>query len=232
MSTRLNRRGFLGSLAIGMGGVALAPIVASCSKSKPAPGPSGPTPVSSSDGETGGIPEVPVTRPDDWDPIAFNKSRGNAGAIPDSYREAINGAEGDSKHLGKHLPYKPSADETVVDEGKIALMWGDPEKGHALHPNAPRTDANPEGHWYNWIRIRKAVDGEAEEVESNFSNWPETEAGDSGAYAVKGGGDIEEDSGKNTIYIAALPTDVSPGDTIRIWCHCLTHGEYVDFITL
>jgi hypothetical protein len=33
-------------------------------------------------------------------------------------------------------------------------------------------------------------------------------------------------------FVAALPDDVAPGDTIRIYAHCLTHGEYVDFMTI
>ena len=111
-------------------------------------------------------------------------------------------------------------------------MWGNPELGHAKHPNASKSEANPIGHWYDWIRIRKAVPGEAEELQSQYSDWPGIVEGDNGAYAVSGGGEITEDGGKNTMYLAALPKDLKPGDTIRIHAHCLTHGEYVDFLTI
>ena len=48
--------------------------------------------------------------------------------------------------------------------------------------------------------------------------------------AVAGGGDITAESGKNTVYLCKLPDGLQKGDTVRIWAHCLTHGEYVDFI--
>jgi hypothetical protein len=111
-------------------------------------------------------------------------------------------------------------------------MWGDPAKGHAKHPNAPRSESNPEGHWYNWIKIRKATDGDAQEIESRFSNWPTTEPTDNGRYAAFEGTDPAADAGKNTVYLVALPPDVRPGDTVRVHAHCLTHGEYVDFVTV
>lgn len=174
---------------------------------------------------------VPRSRPADWDAVAFNRDRGNAGAIPDSYLPKVNGEDGESAHLGKHLPYVPG--EVTVADGKLALMWGDPTKGHVRHPQAvPSANNNNEGHWYNWIRVRKAVDAPADEAETRFSAWPEAAADDSGAYAVQGGGDITEDSGKNTVYVVALPPDVGPGDWVRIYAHCLTHGEYVDFLRL
>ncbi|MFT6399762.1 MAG: hypothetical protein ACJAYU_004531, partial [Bradymonadia bacterium] len=98
-------------------------------------------------------------------------------------------------------------------------------------PNAERSDANnDEGHWYNSIKLRKAMAGEAEEAESTYVDWPGIGDGATGAYAVFGGGDITENSGKNTIYMAALPSDVAAGDWVRVHAHCLTHGEYVDFI--
>jgi hypothetical protein len=70
------------------------------------------------------------------------------------------------------------------------------------------------------------------ELESRYSEWPGISPDDNGAYAVFGGGEITDDAGKNTIYLAALPPGVVSGDTVRIWAHCLTHGEYVDFITV
>ena len=45
----------------------------------------------------------------------------------------------------------------AVRAGMIALMWGDPAKGHAKHPNAVRNETNNgEGHWYDRIAVRKA----------------------------------------------------------------------------
>lgn len=189
------------------------------------------------EGPAEGPPEPeapPVTKPDGWDPIAYNRDRGNAGAIPKSYREAINGPDGVEKHLGKHLPYQPELTTEVAPEGHVALMWGDPQKGHTRHPNADRGPANNnEGHWYNWIRIRKAVEGDdATEVQSDFSGWPKTADADTGKYVGLAGKEVESEQGKNTIYLARLPKGVKPGDTVRIWAHCLTHGEYVDFLTL
>lgn len=235
-----NRRDFLKKLAMTTGAVVLMPAVSAC-KSAPAPAPEDPK----TDAPTTDAPESqpatsaattpatpPLVKPEGWDAIAYNKERGNAGAIPESYLGKVNGADGDTKHLGKHLPYIPTLDEGAVPAGFIALMWGDPAKGHAKHPNAVRSEANNnEGHWYNWIRVRKAVEGDAEELESSYAEWPGVDA-DASKYAVFGGGDITAESGKNTIYMTALPADVKPGDTIRIHAHCLTHGEYVDFITV
>ena len=176
---------------------------------------------------------VPKSLPDDWDALAFNRKRGEKGAIPESYLESINGEDGDAKHLGKHLPYLPKVQASMIPSGHIAVMWGDPEKGHARHPNAAKSDENPTGHWYNWIKVRKATMEEAEELQSNYSSWPTIGEGDNGSYVAFGGKkDITSDDGKNTIYLAALPKDVKPGDTVRVWAHCLTHGEYVDFIQL
>jgi hypothetical protein len=180
-----------------------------------------------------GLPAPPLTMPDGWDALAYNRQRGNAGAIPASYLDDINGPDGDEMHLGKHLPYIPVIEADALPEGFLALMWGDAERGFARHPNAVRNESNSfEGHWYNWIRVRKVGADSSMELESSYSEWPGISPDDNGAYAVYGGGDIAEDAGKNTIYLAALPPGVGSGDTIRIWAHCLTHGEYVDFITL
>lgn len=239
MQKEQNRREFLVRLATVAGGVVLVPHVVSCGSSAPKPDPT----VTETEVDESELAEevdeaveetldtaVPQTEPTGWDPINYNRARGNAGAIPDSYLDDINGPEGEDQHLGKHLPYIPELDPKIVPAGYIALMWGDPDKGHAKHPNAPRTEDNPEGHWYDWIKVRKAVEGEAEELQSSYSDWPGTTESDNGAYAVHGGGDITEESGKNTVYLCAIPGDVRPGDTVRIWAHCLTHGEYVDFI--
>ena len=114
----------------------------------------------------------------------------------------------------------------------LALMWGDPSKGYARHPNAAPSAANPEGHWYDWIRVRKATTADAEERESRFSAWPPAGVRDNGTYVAFRGDDPSVDSGKGTIYLAQLPSDVRPGDVVRIHAHCRTHGEYVDFLTV
>jgi hypothetical protein len=170
--------------------------------------------------------------PDGFDALAFNRARGNAGAIPDSYRAAINANDGDQNALGKHLPYVPKLAAGVVPAGLLALMWGDPSKGHAPHPNAAPTPEVPSGHWYNWIRVRKATEADAVENEAKFSAWPTPVAGDDGRYAAAAGDDVTADKGKNTVYLVPLPPDVKPGDVVRIHAHCLTHGEYVDFVTV
>ncbi len=195
------------------------------------PGTAAEAPAGGREGESEGAVEVPLVRPERWDAIAFNRDRGNAGAIPESYLGDVNGPDGEQKHLGKHLPYIADTSGLEVPEGYLALMWGDPAKGYARHPNAPKgAKAYPEGHWYDWIRVRKAAAGQVEESETRFSGWPEAGADDTGKYLVAGGGSIEEDGGKNTVYLVRLPADVKPGDTIRIWAHCIYHGEYVDFI--
>ncbi len=244
-----NRRQFLKHLAISTGSVVLVPYVVSCGTNPPNPDAMA-NEQAMKEAEAKAAAEkmdaeeqanvakmldanaIPPIKPEGWDPIAYNKVRGNAGAIPKSYLKDINGADGEMKHLGKHLPYVPTLDAAMVPAGFIALMWGDPEKGHVKHPNAPKTEDNPDGHWYNWIRVRKATAEEAEELQSNYTDWPGIAEGDNGAYAVFGGGEITAESGKNTVYLAALPKDVKKGDTIRIHAHCLTHGEYVDFITV
>jgi len=237
------RREFLEGLAAATGAVVLLPVVTSCKspakdeqksappadqlppETKPAP-----EPAKAADNAGPGAPPTELT--EGWDAIAYNRDRGNAGAIPESYRASINGPDGENKHLGKHLPYQPKIEAKLVPDGFIALMWGDPDKGHAKHPNAVKgPDNNNEGHWYNWIRIRKAGPGEAEELQSAYTNWPTAGEGDNGQYAAVGG-DITADGGRNTVYLAAVPKDLTKGDTIRIWAHCLTHGEYVDFLTL
>lgn len=234
------RREFLRQLAVAAGGVVLMPVVSACTTAVPKPEEDAVKDAAKDvkeevkeEAKDAAMAALPTAKPEGWDPVAFNKARGNAGAIPDTYLPSINGEDGVAKHLGKHLPYVPKLpDASVVPAGFLAIMWGDPEKGYAKHPNAPTSEANPKGHWYDWIKIRKAVDGEAEELQSAYSSWPGTGEGDSGAYAVFGGGEITAEGGKNTVYLAALPKDVGPGDTIRVWAHCLTHGEYVDFITL
>ena len=229
--SKFDRRVFLKRLANATGAAVLFPVVSSCggSQNREAEHASNPTPELASNA----IPPIPTTEPADWQPIVFNRMRGNAGAIPSSYHESINGADGDTAHVGKHLPFVPDTGELEIPEGYLAIMWGDPDKGHSRHPNAVRSESNNhEGHWYNWIRIRSASDPDAPELESTYADWPGVQPSDNGAYAVFGGGDIEAESGKNTIYLVALPEGVSSGDRVRIYAHCLTHGEYVDFLTV
>lgn len=215
-------------------------VVAGCtSENAPATGTSEPKPASKPSSKpasasiTGGTPAgVPLGKPPEWDPVAFNTERGRQGAIPESYMDDITGPDGVKKHLGKHLPYQPQdvpADRLTA--GYLAIMWGDPAKGYAMHPNAARSTENPEGHWYNWIRVAKAGD-DTSEVETRFDDWPKPTSAVKGRIVGFKSPDPAEDSGKNTVYLTLLPDGAKPGDTLRIWAHCLTHGEYVDFLTL
>jgi len=227
-----DRRKFLKLLAAATGGVVVAPILTSCHRSPGEPGEkqkkvSGPGVRLGEDG----MLKIPLERPVDWDPVAFNKIRGNQGAIPKSYLPDINGEYGVPKHLGKHLPYRPRIDVTLVPEGFLAIMWGNPDRGWAQHPQSPKgSEDYPRGHWYDWVRVRRATRGEAVEVESRYSAWPESGKGDSGLFVASDGGKLEADGGRNTVYLVKLPTDLVSGDTLRIYGHCLYHGEYVDFV--
>ncbi len=234
MQEQQERRVFLKNLAMITGGVVLMPYVISCGSNPPVVDAMPESKVDQETVEKAAIDatEVPLTKPSNWEPISYNTTRGNLGFIPDSYLPDVNGPDGPLKHVGKHLPYVPVDDASMVPAGFLAIMWGDPALGYAKHPNAAKSESNPDGHWYNSIKIRKAVEGETEELMSVYTDWPGSGETDNGAYAVSGGGDITADSGKNTVYLAALPAGLQKGDTIRIWAHCLTHGEYVDFLTI
>ncbi|MCP4600396.1 MAG: hypothetical protein GY847_07670 [Proteobacteria bacterium] len=232
-----DRRVFLKQLAAFTGGAVIAPVVVSCAGASASKQTTGNVPITKSDpvtqSETSGLFDLPLARPQGWDPVSFNRDRGSAGSIPETYLNSIKGPDGIKKHLGKHLPYIPKIDSSLVPKGYIPIMWGDPSMGYTSHPNSPKGDeAYPIGHWYNWVRIRKATEKQAEEADSIFSNWPAPEDEDSGRFEVFGDADITENSGKNTIYLAALPSDVNKGDIVRIHGHCLYHGEYIDFIEL
>lgn len=177
-----------------------------------------------------GLPPIPAIPPADWDPIAFNRARGHAGAIPESYWPAIDGPDGDTAHLGKHLPWIPALPHVTLPDGYVGLMWGDPGKGHVPHPNAAPSPELPQGHFYDWVRLRRATEDEATEVTSTFSSWPTTEPGDTGTYTGHDGGPPDADGGRNTVQVCRLPDDVRPGDLVRVHAHCRTHGEYVDFV--
>lgn len=172
--------------------------------------------------------DVPRAKPSDWDPIAFNRARGNAGAIPASYLPKVNGPDGATQHIGKHLPYVAKIEG--VPTGTLPLMWGDPSRGYAKHPNAPKSDKLPSGHWFEWIRVRPATEGDAEERESRFSSWPKTSDGDNGRLAGQAGSEPSAEDGKKTVYVVELPSGIKAGDWVRVHGHCLTHGEYVDFV--
>jgi len=172
--------------------------------------------------------ELPRVRPENWDPLAFNRARGNAGAIPEEYRAKINGPDGDRQHLGKHLPYTPS--QVQAPAGMLAVMWGDSSRGYAKHPNARRSAELPTGHWFDWIRVRRATHEDAEERESRFTDWPATAPSDNGRLSAIPGSTPERDDGKDTVYLVELPTGVRPGEWVRVHGHCLTHGEYVEFL--
>ncbi|MCB9521020.1 MAG: hypothetical protein H6700_07795 [Myxococcales bacterium] len=238
-----SRRVFLAQLARATAGVVLVPAVSRCGGAQPtetgaaiAESAAAPAAASESAAAAGVVADpmaIPMTPPDGWDPVAFNTARGNAGAIPATYLPSINGPDGATAHLGKHLPYVPEVAPELVPENYVAIMWGDAAKGYSRHPNAVRSEANNnQGHWYNWIRVRKATDETAEELQSTYSEWPGITDGDNGSYAVVGEGAITDDDGKNTVYLAAVPADCAAGDVVRVHAHCLTHGEYVDFITL
>ncbi len=237
MNKHFTRRDFFHRVAGATGTLVLAPYLVGCEPtSTPDRAPTAMPilePVAPTETPAAEPPSVPLERPAGWDALAFNKRRGNAGAIPASYLDDINGPDGDARHLGKHLPFLPALDPgVVVPAGMLAIMWGDPSKGYARHPNAASTEENPEGHWYNWIRLRKATAGDTREVESHYRSWPAVEPGDDGAYTALEGDDPARDGGENTVYLAQLPPDVVPGDLVRVHAHCLTHGEYVDFVQL
>ncbi len=229
--SELLRRDFLKQLASTAGAAVILPSVSACGGTSS----TGATtiPVAESDPIEGAIPPIPATEPEAWDPIAFNRERGNAGAIPESYRAQINGEDGARAHLGKHLPFFPELEGVQIPAGYVAIMCGNPDEGYPRHPSAAATEASGGvGHWYDWIRIRSAEGGPAEELESTFTSWPAAAGTDGGAYRVLGGGDLEGDGGRNTIYLARLPAHVQSGQRVRVVAHCSRHGEYVDFLTL
>ena len=239
MSNETKRREFLRDVGVTFGTAAVAPAVLSAcnrqaeTETTPEPEVNQIEPEVETAQPAQGSLDVPTSRPSDWDVLAFNRERGNAGAIPEAFRETVNSPEGGNNFLGKHLPYLPHEGAPAAPEGFLAVMFGDASAGYPRHPASPVGTAGYEdGHWFDWVKIRKAVDGDAEEVESTFTSWPEPGEGQTGQYAVLGGGEITENAGTNTVYLVRLPADVSPGDAIRVIGHCNVHGEYVDFLTI
>ncbi|MBL4845544.1 MAG: twin-arginine translocation signal domain-containing protein [Planctomycetes bacterium] len=228
LTTPATRRTFLKHLAMAAGGAVLVPLVTSCT-TEPA---KTKTAAKSGAGASADPMAVPQSKPEGWNAIEYNKVRGNAGKIPKTYHASINGPDGVKKHLGKHLPYVPAVDAKLVPAGYLAIMWGDPKLGYTKHPNAAKSDANKAGHWYNWIEVRKATDGEAIAQKSEYATWPATGDVKAAGYLVEGEGDMAAEKGTHTIYLAKLPSDVKKGDLVRLHAHCLTHGEYVDFLTV
>lgn len=223
---RTTRRNVLELLAAAAGATVLAPIAVGCGASAEPAVEGGATPASTSGSEASADPlALPTSRPEGWDPIAFNTQRGAAGAIPSGYLPNVEGPDGPLMHVGKHLPYAPSLAEGRVPEGMIALMFGDASLGRARHPQG-------EGHFYDWIRVRKATDEDVAESTSTYASWPETSASDNGRYLPEEGDDLGADSGKNTVYLAALPEGVRSGELVRVLGHCTMHGEYVDFLVV
>lgn len=210
-----SRRDFLKTISGGVGATLVLPSLVGCSKVEDATVTNtlGATNLGSTDPLN-----IPLSRPSNWNPIEFNLKRGMAGAVPESYRASISGADGPLLHIGKHTPFIAPVDKAMLAQGFIALMIGDPARGYARHPSSAT-------HSYDWISITK--NGEATAYRSNYAAWP-TDTN----LLVLGGGDITASNGVNTIYLASLPPGTKPGDTIRVVGHCNTHGEYVDFLQL
>lgn len=228
-----NRRLFLQQSAVaGLALPTVGSLITGCASSKSG-GAAKATAAASKPAVTGGTPAgVPLVKPSDWDVVAFNTARGDAGAIPASYMAKIKAADGLPKHLGKHLPYLPkNVPADRAKDGYVSIMWGDPSLGYTMHPNAPKSEKNPEGHWYNWIRV--TIEGnEGSEVETKFDDWPKCTDAVKGMIIGLEDADPSVNGGKNSVYLAQVPTAAKSGDTLRIWAHCLTHGEYVDFVKL
>ena len=167
--THQTRRSFLQHLATTTGGIVMAPWAISCGGATSEEGPLAPTTPATPTGLSDPL-AIPLTQPAAWDPIGFNRKRGNAGAIPDAYRPLINGPDGDNKHIGKHLPYLPKIDPATVPPGYIALMWGAASLGYARHPNSPAREGN--GHWYNWVKLRKATGDDSEKLRTSTATGP------------------------------------------------------------
>ena len=173
---------------------------------------------------------LPLAVPAGWDPVSYNLRRGNLGAVPESDLPLLNAPWGVREYLGAHLPYVV-APAGGVPAGYLALMWGDPELGYPPHPQSMRGPVNDYGgNWFDWVRVRRATAYDVDEVESRFSEWPKSLDTDRGRFTSLTGGSPQDDGGRNTVYLVALPEGIQSGDLVRIHAHCKQHGEYVDFV--
>ncbi len=174
-----------------------------------------------------GLP-LPRARDGAWDAIVFNLARARQGAVPPAYLALIEGLGGIPQHLGKHLPFLV-ADGNLLDAALAAnllpIQWGDPGKGHARHPNAAPTEAVPSGHYYDWVDL---LVGDAE-TRVAFAPWPQNRADVAGAYRGLRTDDPTGEEGRDTVYLLPMG-GASCGVDVRVHGHCLTHGEYVDFV--
>lgn len=212
-----SRRTFVKQAALFTGAMVLMPSITSCGRSSA---------VMANDPLF-----IPVVKPAHWDAVAFNKERALVGGAPASYHGAIGGTDGDKKHVGKHLPYLPKG--VSVPDGYVAVMFGDADKGFARHPNSEAAEEiGDDGHWYDWIEVRKAVEGDADVVKSVYSSWPAPAASDNGKVLGFNGKAVTDNGGRETVYLAALPKGVAKGDMISVRGHCKKHGDWVDFFTL
>ena len=202
------RRDLLKQLGALLGAVVLTPTSSGCSSTQT------PAPTTAPSGAASSALALPRARPADWDAIAFNRARGNAGAVPETYRAQINGPDAERQHIGKHLAYVPTLAANAVPAGMLGLMFGDPSLGRTRHPNDAVGESAPRGHWFSWVKVRKATDDDAPEAESRFGAWP-TPPADSGRFIAQEGSDITADHGKNTVYLVTLPPGVAPGDLVR-----------------
>lgn len=219
------RRDLLKQLGALLGAVVLTPTSSGCSSTQT------PAPTTAPSVAATSALALPRARPADWDAIAFNRARGNAGAVPETYRAQINGPDAERQHIGKHLAYVPTLAANAVPAGMLGLMFGDPSLGRTRHPNDAVGESAPRGHWFSWVKVRKATDDDAPEAESRFGAWP-TPPADSGRFIAQEGSDITADHGKNTVYLVTLPPGVAPGDLVRVHAHCISHGEFVEFVTV
>jgi hypothetical protein len=146
-----------------------------------------------------------------------------------------------SNPVGESVSHYPTATNlcsghaAIIDcsgSSRVAI-WANRTNVMAIKQNDGKNEVEgiTVGHWYNWVRVRNASIENAHEIESTFHAWPgPQDESDATVFSVLGSGKIEDNDGKNTIYMLSRPADLNTGDTMRIYGHCLYHGEYVDFV--